>query len=170
MARRFLTAEDVRRSKGAEIVVDDDTVVTPQALEVAQAAGITVRTGAWAYTEPTPDRGPDAQRAALHLPQMPEPTGDDGMPIDTGVIVTAVGRNHPGVLAEITGAAGSFGVDVHDISQKAVDGYFHLILTVQMLGSGSFHDFKQCMECLGGPEDYAVRVMHQRVFSFMHRV
>ena len=168
MARRFLTAEDVRRSKGAEIVIDESTVVTPQALEVAQSAGVTIRTGSGAYVEPDPDRGPDAARAALHMPLMPEPADESGM--GTGIIVTAVGRNRPGVLAEITGAISGFGVDVHDISQKEMEGYFHLILTVQMSSGGNFADFKQCMECLGGPEDYAVRVMHDRVFRYMHRV
>ena len=33
MSRRFLTAEDVRRAEGTEILVDESTVVTPQALE-----------------------------------------------------------------------------------------------------------------------------------------
>jgi len=35
---------------------------------------------------------------------------------------------------------------------------------------GSFAELKQRLECLGGPQDYAVSVMHERVFRFMHRV
>ena len=35
---------------------------------------------------------------------------------------------------------------------------------------GLFAALKQCMECLGGPQDYVVRVMHERVFRFMHRI
>lgn len=34
----------------------------------------------------------------------------------------------------------------------------------------NFGAVKQTLECLGGPEDYVVRVMHERVFRFMHRV
>ena len=60
MARRYLTVEDVQRAEGNEILVEDDTVVTPQALEVAESAGIAIRTSSGAYTAPPPDRGPDA--------------------------------------------------------------------------------------------------------------
>ena len=168
MAKRFLTAEDVRHSGSKEIVVDEQTIVTPQALEAAQTANVVIRTAQGAYAEPKPDRGPDADRAMRSLPHLPEPQAEDVE--GAGVIVTAVGKNRAGVLAELTGALASAGVSVQDISQRVVDGYFHLILVVQLDPGTSFAPLKQCLECMGGPDDYAVRVMHQRVFRFMHRV
>ena len=168
MARRFLTAEDVRQAGSKEIVVDEQTIVTPQALEAAEAAHIVIRTAKGAYTEPKPDRGPDAERAMRSLPHLPEPEAEVGE--GTGVIVTAVGRNRAGVLAELTGALAAAGVSVHDISQRVIDGYFHLILVVELEPGATFGPLKQRLECMGGPDDYAVRVMHQRVFRFMHRV
>jgi len=36
MARKFLTAEDVRHAGASEIVVDAETIVTPQALAAAR--------------------------------------------------------------------------------------------------------------------------------------
>ncbi len=168
MSRRFLTAEDVRRASGREIRVDEQTVVTPQALEVAEAAGISITSGAGAYAEPTPDRGPDAAHASRSLPHMPEPAADPHL--GTGVIVTAVGKNRAGVLAEITGALGKLGASVADISQKTVAGYFHLVLTVETEPGSGLDPLKACLECLGGEDDYVVRVMHERVFRFMHRV
>ena len=168
MPRRFITAEDVRRASG-EIVVDPETVVTPQALEAASAAGVAIRrAGGQPYSEPSPDRGPDAARASHHLPHLPEPSSDlSGM---TGVVVTVVGRNRPGVLAEITTALAGANADVRDISQRTLPDYFHLVLTVALQSGGEFEAFKQCMECLGGQDDYVVRVMHERVFRFMHRI
>jgi len=166
MTRRFLTAEDVRRASGPEIVVDASTVVTPQALEAAREAGIVVRTAGGAWTEPPPDRGPDAERAQSTLPHLPEPDEDPS----TGIaIVTAVGRNRPGVLAQITAAIAEAGGNVHDVSQRVVGGLFHMILTVDAGGAGSLHDLKTRLECLGRPDDFAVRVMNERVFRFMHR-
>ena len=84
--------------------------------------------------------------------------------------MTAVGKNRPGVLAELTTAIGHAGASVHDISQRVVEGYFHLIMVVEVPPAGTFADLKQHLECLGGPQDYAVNVMHERVFRFMHRV
>ena len=172
MARRFLTAEDVRRHAlegGGELSVDESTVVTPQARDAASSAGIAITTGTGPWREPVPDRGPDAARAATSLPHLPEP--EDNPQLASSAIVTAVGRNRAGVLAEITAAIAELGANIHDVSQKVVEGYFHMILTVE-LGDvpGGFENFKTTLECLSCPDDFAVRVMNERVFRFMHRV
>ena len=170
MSRRFLTAEDVRREGAgtSEIVVDETTVVTPQALEAAESLGVVIRSAAGTWSEPVPDRGPDARRATATLPHLPEP--DANPSLAAGAIVTAVGRNRAGVLAELTAAIAQQGANVHDVSQKVVEGFFHMILTVELTGDGSFDDFKTTLECMGNPDDFAVRVMNERVFRFMHRV
>jgi len=170
MARRYLTADDVRRlaTPGSALVVDAETLATPHALAVAEQMGVRIVTGTGgAYTEPAPDRGPDAELARRSLPNLPEPEDDDPA---TSVVITAVGRNRPGVLAEITGALAASGGSVHDISQKMIEGYFHMVLTVELPPGSRFGDLKRCLECLGGPDDYVVRVMHERVFRFMHRI
>ena len=167
MPRRFLTAEDVRRATGKEIVVDVMTVVTPQALETAQAAGVRIRTANGDYREPEPYRGPDAARSQVTLPHLPEPSSEF---TGTGFIVTAVGKNRPGVLAEITNSLLRWNAGVRDISQKMVEDYFHLVLMVELSDPSSFGELKSTLECLGGPDDYVVRVMHERVFRFMHRL
>lgn len=172
MARRFLTVEDLRRAmeRGAagEIVVEEGTIVTPQAQEEAQRIGIAIKTGAQArYVEPAPDRGPDADLAQRTLPHLPEPVDES---LGHGVVVTAVGRNRPGVLAEIAGALSQMEANVLDISQKMIEGYFHMVVTVELPPGASFGDVKKCLECLGGADDYVVRVMHERVFRFMHRI
>jgi ACT domain-containing protein len=170
MSRRFLTAEDVRRAGGPEILVDADTVVTPQALEVAAASGIAIRSGAGAYSEPKPDRGPDALRASELRPEgslaYDEPGGANA---GDSVIVTCVGRNRSGVLAEVTGALAGDGVNINDVSQKMVDDYFHMVLVVEMPAGLDFAGLKSKLECLGAG-DYVVRVMHERVFRYMHRI
>ncbi len=167
MTRRFLTAEDVRRAGGTEIVVDADTVVTPQALEVANQSGVTIRTAGGAYAEPQPDRGPDSERAVTKLRQIPEPASALA---GRGLIVTVVGCNRPGVLAEVSAAIARLGGNVNDISQKMVDAYFHMVFVVELGGAANFGDVKRELEAMGGDGDFAVSVMHERVFRFMHRV
>jgi len=168
MARRFLTVEDIRLAPGHEIVVDAGTVVTPQALEAAEAAGIAIRSPDGAWREPPPDRGPDAERRMASLPHMPEPEANPSLA--STAIVTAVGRNRPGVMAEITAAIAEEQGNIHDVSQKVVEGFYHMILTVELRPEASFDQFKTRLECMGNPDDFAVRVMNERVFRFMHRV
>ncbi|MBL8863146.1 MAG: ACT domain-containing protein [Planctomycetes bacterium] len=170
MARRYLTADDVRRlaQPGGQLVVDADVLATPHALAAAEELGVRLVTHTGGpYAEPAPDRGPDAERARRSLPNLPEPEDDDPA---TSVVITAVGRNRPGVLAEITGALAHSGGSVHDISQKMIEGYFHMVLTVELPPGSRFGELKRCLECLGGVDDYVVRVMHERVFRFMHRI
>ena len=146
-----------------------ETVVTPQALEAARAAGVTLRDasgGTW--SEPAPDRGPDAARAQHHLPLMPEPSDEQAN--GTGVMVVVVGRNRTGVLAEITAAIAKGGGNVRDISQRSVEDYFHLVLTVELEHAGQFDPLKDSLQCMGGEQDFVARVMHERVFRYMHRV
>ncbi|MFT5197380.1 MAG: ACT domain-containing protein [Planctomycetota bacterium] len=169
MGKRFITVEDINRAGRGPLVVDADTVVTPQAQLAAEAAGITIQTGSGqAYAEPLPDRGPDAGRSADPAHRLPEPEGQLGR--GTGVIVTVVGRNRPGILAEITAAIGEAEATVVDISQRTVDAFFHLVLTVELVGGADFAGLKQRLDCLGGKDDYSVRIMHEGVFRFMHRV
>jgi ACT domain-containing protein len=173
MPRRFLTVEDLHRlcekAPTREISVEEGTLVTPQALEEAQRMGVAIKSGGGGYAEPAPDRGPDAEGSQRTLPHLPEPV-DESLGQGHGVVVSAVGRNRPGVLAEITAALAHVQANVLDISQKMIEGYFHMIVTVELPPGASFGDVKQTLECLGGPDDYVVRVMHERVFRFMHRI
>ena len=101
------------------------------------------------------------------LPNMPEPTPGQER---ARFVVTVVGHNRSGVLAEITRALAEMNANVHDISQRIIEGYFHLILTAELPQGTPFEATKQTLECMGGESDYAVRVMHERAFHFMHRI
>jgi ACT domain-containing protein len=167
---RFLTSEDVRRASGRVIEIEEGTIVTAQAQDTARDAGIVIKTRSGSYSEPAPSRGPDAGQAQRSLPHLPEPPAEGELASFTGVVITAAGRNRPGVLAEITAALANSKASVLDISQKVVEGYFHIVLMVELPPGSGFAQIKSTLECMGGPDDYVVRVMHERVFRFMHRV
>ncbi|MCY3000914.1 MAG: hypothetical protein NTV21_03835, partial [Planctomycetota bacterium] len=97
---RFLTSEDVRRANSRVIEVDEGTIVTPQAQDTARESGIVIQTRGGAYREPQPSRGPDAAFAQRTLPHLPEPPAEGELQSFTGVVVTAAGKNRPGVLSE----------------------------------------------------------------------
>ncbi|MCZ6598477.1 MAG: hypothetical protein O7B99_12615 [Planctomycetota bacterium] len=168
MTRRYLTAGDVRRSQESEIVVDESTVVTPQAQAAAEARGVAIRTASGDWSEPVPDRGPDTSGGTHTPPHLPEPPAEPG--VGTGAVITAIGKNRPGVLAELTHHIAELGADVRDVSQKTIESWFHLVLVVELPATLDFSALKTHLESLGSPEDYVVRVMHERVFRFMHRV
>lgn len=87
------------------------------------------------------------------------------------VIVTVVGRNRPGVLSEVTSAIAGMGGNVMDISQKMLDEFFNLIMTVDIGASDApFEEFQKGLEALGADKGYEIHVQHEKVFRYMHRV
>ena len=121
MPRRFLTAEDVRRAGSGPLEVSPETVVTPHARQVAGELGIRLVTGGGDWVPGPPDRGPDAEGARRSLPHLPEPEGGEA---EGSVIVTAVGRNRPGVLAELTGVLSEAGASIGDSRAPVAAGVF----------------------------------------------
>ncbi len=87
------------------------------------------------------------------------------------VIVTVVGRNRPGVLAEVTTAIANLNGNIMDISQKMLEEFFNLIMIVDLAGTRTtFEDFQKALEALGAGRGYSIHVQHEKVFRYMHRV
>jgi ACT domain-containing protein len=162
VARRIVTAEDVLAlAEGGRLVAGDDVTVTPAARELARRRHITLVEGAQAADAPA-----DPRAAVAAATQAAAPAGPPGT-----IIVTAVGVNRPGVLAELTSAVGELHGDIQDVSQRLTGGYFNAILVVDIRRSGqTFAAFRDALLGLSEPRDYVVTVIDERVFAAMHRI
>ena len=169
MTRRILTAEDIEQLEaGCRLVVDDQTTLTGPARDVARRRGIVLVEGGG------PQSAAEAVDAAI------EAQAGGAVAADTGargagpggiIIVTAVGVNRPGVMAELTSAIGQLGGDIQDVSQRITGGYFNSILVVDIARSGqTFAAFRDALKALSEPNDYVVTVIDERVFTAMHRL
>lgn len=93
------------------------------------------------------------------------------MPNTNEVIVTVVGKNRPGVLAEVTSAIAAMDGNVTDINQKMLEDYFNLIMIVDLATARvAFEDFQKNLEAMGADKGYQIHVQHEKVFRYMHRV
>ena len=134
--------------------VESSIMCAAMQLAVARRIGMEVEEG-----EDVPPREPEAE------PQPePRPSEDraDRAPNST-VVQFPLSEQARAKVAELRG-------NVNDVSQKVVEGYFHMILTVELEPGVGFDAFKTELECLSSPESLAVRVMNERIFRFMHRV
>lgn len=157
MVRPIITQEDVKAARDKGILeVPEDAVVTQAARELAQRSGVSIK-----------QAGAPAALPA-HLPRgLP---GESATADSNRCLLTAVGRNRPFILAEITKRVADLGGSVHDISQKIVGDYFSLIFVVDLAGAESFGAFKAEVEVLSAQGDYKVVVQHERIFKAMHRL
>ena len=170
MTRRILTAEDVEQLEaGSRLVVDDQTTLTGPARDVARRRGIVLVEGG----------GPASAAEAVDA-VIESQAGTSGAAGATGgpaagpggiIIVSAVGVNRPGVMAELSSAIGQLGGDIQDVSQRITGGYFNAILVVDIARSGqSFTAYRDALKALSEPNDYVVTVIDERVFTAMHRL
>jgi ACT domain-containing protein len=91
-------------------------------------------------------------------------------PISGRIIVTSYGCDRPGILSALTTELFEAGVNILDVSQKILQGYFTLILLADLSASGLSP--AEVQRRLSGPsERLGVRtlVQHEELFHAMHR-
>jgi len=94
-----------------------------------------------------------------------------GKPAEGRVIVTAFGKNQPGVVYKITKILFELNLDIQDVSQKIVQDFFTLIIIVDMAASGGdFNQLKTRMTQLGDEMGIRLFVQHEDIFKSMYRV
>ncbi len=98
------------------------------------------------------------------LPGGPAPAG-------SRIIITALGRNSPGVAAAVTGALATVEANIQDMSQTLLGDFFAMIVVADM--APSRHDFGMIKERLmesGASMGVKIMVQHEDVFRYMHRI
>ena len=92
-------------------------------------------------------------------------------PITGRILVTAYGCDSPGILAALTSELRDLGVNVLDVSQKILQGYFTLILLADLSGSGSTPGrVQERLAAHGEALGVRVLVQHEELFYAMNRV
>jgi len=87
------------------------------------------------------------------------------------VIITAFGKNKPGILAGLTGVLASCNCDILDLSQKILQDFFTIMLLVDIAGSNAdFETVKNDITTRGEELDLKVIVQHEEIFNAMHRI
>ena len=88
----------------------------------------------------------------------------------TRFVVTAYGRDVPGVLAALTGELAADGVNILDVSQKVLQGYFTAVLFADLPPSGpDLGALRERLQRRGDALGARVLVQHEELFQAMHR-
>ena len=86
-------------------------------------------------------------------------------------IITVVGKDTVGIIAKVCTYLADHKINILDISQTIVQGYFNMMMIVDITNlEGEFGQMAQELEVLG--EDIGVKVNLQReeIFTKMHRI
>ena len=86
-------------------------------------------------------------------------------------IVTVVGKDRVGIIAEVCMQLASYNVNVLDISQTVMQGYFTMMMAVDVSGSNlPLAELAQQMERKGKDMNLSIRLQREDIFEAMHRV
>lgn len=87
------------------------------------------------------------------------------------VIITVVGKDTTGIIAAVCTCLAEKRVNILDISQTIVDGFFNMMMVVNMEKStAGFEEISDSLDEVG--EKLGVRILAQKeeIFDKMHRI
>ena len=86
-------------------------------------------------------------------------------------IITVVGKDTVGIIAKVCTYLAENGVNILDISQTIVSGYFNMMMITDMSGAKkSFADVSNEMDKLGEEIGVTIRCQREESFEKMHRI
>ena len=86
-------------------------------------------------------------------------------------IVTVIGKDQVGIIAEVCTMLSKSNVNVLDISQTILQEYFTMIMLVDVSGlTGSFAELSKEMEKAGEERGLSIRIQREDIFNAMHRI
>ncbi|NLK38207.1 MAG: ACT domain-containing protein [Epulopiscium sp.] len=86
-------------------------------------------------------------------------------------IITVVGKDHVGIIGRVCTYLAEGNVNILDISQTIMDGYFNMMMVVDITNlNSSFEVLAEGLEALGKELGMIIRIQHTEIFDSMHRI
>ena len=86
-------------------------------------------------------------------------------------IITVVGKDSVGIIARVCTYLADNNINILDISQTIVDGFFNMMMIVDFAKTAkSFVDVSEELETLGEGIGCVIRVQREEIFNKMHRL
>ena len=86
-------------------------------------------------------------------------------------IITVLGRDQIGIIAWVSGRLAEYSVNILDISQTILDEFFTMIMVVDLEPAAiELVELARTLEQEGQGKGLQVKVQHEDIFRFMHRI
>ena len=86
-------------------------------------------------------------------------------------IVTVIGKDRVGIIADVTALLAQYGVNVLDISQTVLQEYFTMIMLVDASQcTVTFADLARTLDEAGTQRGLQIRAQREDIFNAMHRI
>lgn len=87
------------------------------------------------------------------------------------IVVTVIGVDRPGIVAGVTSVLANFNVNIEDISQTVLRGFFAMVMIADMSKARcSLSELREKLEAKARELGVEVFVQHSDIFKAMHRI
>lgn len=87
------------------------------------------------------------------------------------IIITVVGKDTVGIIAKVCTYLADNGINILDISQTIVSGFFNMMMIVDVQKSQvDFSDMSDSLESLGEDIGVVIKCQREEIFDSMHRI
>ena len=86
-------------------------------------------------------------------------------------IVTVVGKDQVGIIAGVCNMLAAENINVLDISQTIMQGYFTMMMVVDLSAcTTSFDQLSERLGAFGEGRGLAIRIQREDIFDAMHKI
>ena len=87
------------------------------------------------------------------------------------VVITVVGKDTVGIIAKVCTYLAEAGINILDISQTIVSGYFNMMMIVDMTSSKkTFDEVSAELDRAGEEIGVSIKCQREEIFDMMHRI
>ena len=86
-------------------------------------------------------------------------------------VITVVGKDTVGIIAKVCTYLAETKINILDISQTIVSGYFNMMMIVDLSNSNTgFDEVVTALENLGKEIGVVIKCQREEIFDMMHRI
>jgi len=87
------------------------------------------------------------------------------------LFVSVIGKDCKGIVARISDLLYRSDINIEDISQKIMNGYFVMIMLIDFAeASCTVDELRTGLSTIGDELSLTIQVQHENIFKMMHRV
>ncbi|MBO5245325.1 MAG: ACT domain-containing protein [Selenomonadales bacterium] len=87
------------------------------------------------------------------------------------IVVTVVGKDRVGIIAKVTGILAEHSVNVLNLNQNILDGFFNMILIANMEESKvSLREVQELLREEGKKIGVEIKAQNEEIFNAMHTI
>jgi len=86
------------------------------------------------------------------------------------IVITVVGHDRVGIVARVAGTCADEAINIIDINQNIMEGFFNMVLIGEMPNTLKLKDVQFKFAQLGSELGLEIRVQSEQIFAAMHHV